>query len=252
MKTLGRRLKYCTITGADDNTDITDLLGLQEEYPFLEMGILISETRQGTPRYPSEEWIACLHEDLNQDGFGFNIALHLCGKVAPKLILNQRMEKVTGLVNSYEWQHPVGESFRYQFNLTQKTLEEISPAEFRRRTGLKGLSQIILQYKEKTAETVFDLVHECLPGKIALLVDESGGTGKDITVLPTFQGIFTGYAGGLGPDNIEEIVYALASDKPGMYWLDMETNVRTDDGLDLDKVERVLKTIQRMKNEGLA
>jgi len=252
MKTLGRRLKYCTITGADDDTDIADLLALQEEYPFLEMGLLISETRQGTPRYPSKEWIADLHEDLNQDGFGFNVALHLCGKVAIKLLFNQRMEKVTGLAHSCEWQHPSGESFRYQFNLTHNTLKEIPSAEFHWRTGLKGLSQIILQYKEKTSETVFDLVHGCLPGKIALLVDESGGTGKNIEQFPSFLGVFTGYAGGLGPDNIESTVMSLASDHPGMYWLDMETNVRTEDTLDLDKVEIVLKTIQRMKNEGLA
>jgi hypothetical protein len=49
----------------------------------------------------------------------------------------------------------------------------------------------------------------------------------------------TGYAGGLGPDNLaEELrrIEEVAGDAE--VWIDMETNVRTAERFDLDKVRR--------------
>jgi hypothetical protein len=45
----------------------------------------------------------------------------------------------------------------------------------------------------------------------------------------------------LNPDNIEEQNAAIAS--TGRYWLDMESGVRTDDWLDLDKCESVCRSL---------
>ena len=49
-------LDRLTITGPDDKTDIDTLLQLSQYYPFVEWAILYSPTRQGSERYPSEEW----------------------------------------------------------------------------------------------------------------------------------------------------------------------------------------------------
>ena len=85
------------------------------------------------------------------------------------------------------------------------------------------------------------------------LYDESRGTGQ----LPNgwripYRGYYTGYSGGLGPDNLaEEIPKILkvimpnnhpAARKETSIWLDMESGVRDDDNnFDLDKVVRCLE-----------
>ena len=56
--------------------------------------------------------------------------------------------------------------------------------------------------------------------------------------------ILHGYAGGLGPDNIEselQRIAAAAGDAP--FWIDMETRVRSDNDeqFDLNKVRRCLE-----------
>jgi hypothetical protein len=50
-----------TITGADDQVDPRELAMLSAEFPFVEWGILMSESRAGTSRYPGQTWM--LHLD---------------------------------------------------------------------------------------------------------------------------------------------------------------------------------------------
>lgn len=50
-------LERVTITGADDSTDISQLVELSQEFPFVEWGILVSRRSEGGPRFPSREWI---------------------------------------------------------------------------------------------------------------------------------------------------------------------------------------------------
>lgn len=89
-------------------------------------------------------------------------------------------------------------------------------------------------------------------GKRAMLIDLSGGRGKETAPIKvmTWTGISVGYAGGIGPDNVGKILSSLLSyDEQGSFWLDMETKVRTDDWLDLDKVELVLNICDKLINE---
>lgn len=50
-----------------------------------------------------------------------------------------------------------------------------------------------------------------------------------------------GYAGGLGPENINEQLYRISSVAKGPIWIDMETRVRSQYDLDFDKVTDVLQ-----------
>jgi phosphoribosylanthranilate isomerase len=57
-------------------------------------------------------------------------------------------------------------------------------------------------------------------------------------------GIYCGYAGGLGPDNVVEQVKKIsevAGDVP--FWIDAETKLFTNDRFDLDKVRRFLAAV---------
>jgi len=75
------------------------------------------------------------------------------------------------------------------------------------------------------------------------LYDHSGGKGRvprNWTPLPHPE-VFTGYAGGLGPDNLADQLKRI-EDAVGdsTIWIDLETKVRSDNDqvFDLDKVRR--------------
>ncbi len=80
--------------------------------------------------------------------------------------------------------------------------------------------------------------------KTAALFDTSGGAG----ILPAdwpepTKQFWCGYAGGLGPDNVAEQVEKINQTCNGLFWIDMERRVRTDDdsALDMAKVRKVLE-----------
>jgi hypothetical protein len=77
---------------------------------------------------------------------------------------------------------------------------------------------------------------------VAPLFDLSHGQGRTPETWPEpLVGIRCGFAGGLGPDNIEsELKKIQASAINAEVWIDMETNVRSNNNFDLDKVERCL------------
>jgi len=73
--------------------------------------------------------------------------------------------------------------------------------------------------------------------------DPSAGTGRSPTngVWPPppakADGVTVGWAGGLGPANLKTALDTFCKLAPdGNFWVDMETNVRTDNVFDFDKV----------------
>ena len=77
------------------------------------------------------------------------------------------------------------------------------------------------------------------------LYDLSGGAGIVPDSWPVqVPGIYSGYAGGLGPGNVLAEVERInkSAREDGLAWIDMETKVRTPDDsrLDCGAVERVL------------
>jgi len=75
------KIKYVTLTGADDKTNIEDMILLSKKYPFVEWGILFSKSKQGVERYPSSNWI-----NLLQKSVGINLSAHLCGKLVSNFL----------------------------------------------------------------------------------------------------------------------------------------------------------------------
>jgi len=219
-----------TISGADDAVDPADLLRLQQKYPFVEWGILVSTKRAGTDRYPSFGWRRSLnHHDLN-------ICFHLCGSICRDFIGGEYIALgECGVV----------EAQRYQFNILLNESRYLVALRmlanyFRKRDD----AGFILPYNKGSREVLNAFIKEqssSLPDNVHFLYDSSGGRGTPITIFQRPLPTYTGYAGGISQNNIFEVCDAISNMMwEDNVWIDMESGVRTDEKFDLAKVERAL------------
>lgn len=212
-----------TITGADDQTDPKDLADLSVRFPFVEWGILFSWKRMGTERYPSRVWRDRLRTIWNAYP-EVTLAAHLCGDMA-------------GVVMGGEMAFAEGGFRRVQIN-------GFDPEKARR------MQRGVYILQARTAQGVVEAnAFAMARSGCCILYDVSGGRGvspESWALPPTRAAV--GYAGGIGPDNVTDVLRALESVTPT--WIDMESNVRTDDCLDLAKVTSVLEQVQAF-NDGL-
>lgn len=241
------KLDRVTITGADESVDPKDLTAISARYPFVEWGILFSQSRQGqVPRYPSWVWV----DRLRNHALHYKLALsaHLCGTHS-KVIFEDGNTKLLGEYARWTDAFPFQRIQLNGFSKVEDTAN-IKPV-------LEAWSnvQFIMQVQNYAAETRARLLHDMHPN-VHVLWDESGGEGRMANSWATpghgaFSPIYTGYAGGLGPYNVTrqlEILSGMAGDGPieakirRTFWIDMESKVRSNDDkqFDLDKVIAVL------------
>lgn len=235
-------LNRVTITGADNDTDVKELLDLSAEFPFVEWGILVSERRVGSPRFPSNYWIDSLCVEINTR---YHMATHVCGQLVKDLLVGKL--DWNALPNSVfisdRIQINTGEVYEYSESIIQN-LECLAKMAWTDDIDLPDL-QFIFQ-SNRANNPLAQTVHN-YGINTAILFDQSRGTG----ILPvewpeqhTFLDF--GNAGGLGPDNIEREVSKMEKMYTKPYWIDMENNVRTNDKLDLDKVRIVLSIVKKL------
>ena len=105
----------------------------------------------------------------------------------------------------------------------------------------------MIQYNKSNSEELDRLLQEDLPQNLHFLYDSSGGRGKVIERIDASLGTaYTGFSGGLNPDNMATICTMVVEDAEEVdVWLDLETGVRTEDIFDLDKVKSVLETTHK-------
>lgn len=232
-------LHTVTITGADDQTSLRSLLALARRYPFVEWGILFSG-RTGRARFPSLAWV----EDLTRFVFEhpMKLSAHLCGRYVKELVE----------FGDFTWRHrvPVPSVFqRVQINTHGEAyaMSHVFYDRIRRAAAYEGF-RVILQIDGRHDEPFLATIRgERLDGGgvIEGLVDQSHGAGA----LPGSWRVARpretlGYAGGLGPDSLPVELPKILSAALGAgvpTWVDMETQVRTNEVLDLDKVDTSLR-----------
>lgn len=225
------KLTTVTITGAADDTDIGALVALSAEFPFVEWGILLSKSQEGSPRFPSRKWMGEFASDVY--GRNLRVSTHLCGQWVRQLLLGE-----------LDWAE-LPEFWRICGRMQINTHGRVHNWSTRMHNSLMRLSgkQVIFQWDG--ANDAVPYAADALGTDAAVLFDKSGGAGvvpghwpPAVLTLPC------GYAGGLGPDNVAEQLAAIGTvcDRP--FWIDMERRVRSDDDrvLDLAKVRRVLET----------
>ena len=225
------KINRVTFTGVDDNTNIEQLVSISKAHPIVEWGILYSQTAQGyKSRYPSVMG-PVIKAAMGTGVFdGCKLALHVCGSSVWNLLAKHTFE--TGLLNGLAQ----GNELRVQLNLSR----HMDATEY---TALESLIstydnvQFIRQVRDGDAGTF----------GAAILFDGSAGTGKVPDAWPEYPNTmqYVGYAGGLGPDNLatelDRIAEVVGSNS---IWIDMESNVRTDDLFDLDKCLRCLELVE--------
>lgn len=218
------QLKCVTITGADDSTNPEDLKALSAKYPFVEWAILLSKSREGGDRYPTREWVNKL--ESIQDSC--NLAAHTCGQWSREFLAgNNTFYK--------EWKWAWQLFGRVQINATSFL------------AGMPHVEAAADQFPEKKfIQPVRHFMEKISYGAYPLF-DCSGGRGRSPSAWPKpLLGLYCGYAGGLGPDNLQEALETiLGLSDQGECWVDMESKVRSDkDGknvFDLEKAERCLE-----------
>ena len=230
----GSKMKISTITftGADDKTNIGRLHEISALHPFVEWGILFSRTQEGSPRFPSLEWMRIF---APPSGIPMNLSAHLCGGWLRELLagayhIPEGHSTLLGYFNRVQLNfHDESQTFGTQGMYLMKAMNKDFIFQ------IDGTNTHIYRYmkdKEVRAFPFFDLSHG------AGHIPETWDSPLDET--------YCGYAGGLGPHNLEQQLHAIegvVGDRS--IWVDMETHVRTNGEFDLDKVQQCIDIARR-------
>jgi hypothetical protein len=179
-------------------------------------------------------------------GYGMDLSGHLCGAYVREL-----MAGVGGFITS---KHDLDYTYWHMFSRIQINYHG-EPHK-----SLPGMVELLKFWKNK--EYIFqcdnvntDLLMEAHNAGVncSALFDLSHGTGSLPSEWPMpLEGIKCGYAGGLGPDNLEEQIKLINENTKGRkIWIDMETKVRSnsDQLFDLDKVKECLRIAEQYVNK---
>jgi hypothetical protein len=237
-------LDRVTITGADDSVRPQNLVPLSKEFPFVEWGILFSGSRLGIPRYPSKAWIEQLAKVAWQ--VPMQLSAHLCGVWVRELVLHGRFNWMGEYKPHSLLFNRVQLNFHGQFHKKCSGFEEVLSREGRHPSTLQGVlgREFIFQCDGPNDRTVEELQPQH-PMAVFPLFDRSGGAGVVPAEWPrAWPGVYCGYAGGLGPDNLyTQLQFIDRAAGTENVWIDMETRIRSENDavFDLGKVRRCLE-----------
>ena len=209
---------FIAFTGLDNVRLISDLQSLSARYP-IEWGMLIDEAQEQKPLFPDAE----ARKAFLTAG-RLRLAAHVCGVEASKIA--DAPDTVSLDLTGFQ---------RVQVN---HSFSGSSPAQidntwhFGRRLGVRTMLQCKDAFPDET--------------RLDWLFDTSFGTGaapKTWPTLPNGSGPFCGYSGGIKPDNVAAVIAAIGASANDLYWIDMESGIRSNGWLDLDKCEAVCKAV---------
>ncbi len=237
-------LDRIVLAGPDESVEPKLLWECSQRYPFVEWGVLYSPTREGLDRYPGQAW----REDfmaLAQDGT-MRTAIHLCGPAV--MGWAQREPATWALAEPYERVQLNFNSQREQWQATNQ-LSRLAKA-----SADSGKVCVIQHNRNNTDSVIEGFARLMTPQTLHVLYDASGGHGTALTTyLPPWTkdnvSYYTGYAGGIGPDNVVHHALSILDLYPTQqFWLDMESAIRTNDCWDHAKVLSVLSQIEELRN----
>ena len=236
-------LDKVTVTGADNGTSLSVIPKISEIYPFIEWGILISASNDGSPRYPAKQWRDQLALRLDRS---IHVSLHVQGRYLRKILLGDPSEFIEAGGELLEGAERVQLNFHGE------------PVDFDRDKFAKALAaipgikkQFIFQHDgtngawllRSAVET--DRQLDCVP-----FYDTSHGAGILPDAWPEAEypaDWYRGYAGGLGPENVAEQIPLIAKAAGGArFWIDMESRVRANERFVIAKVVAVAEKCKNL------
>ena len=239
------KLAKITVTGADDHTQIPDILRFIALYPRIEFGILVNSPWSnlgGHGRYPSFQWIERLAQYIDEDN-RVNFSLHLCGKYVDEFFTNRRfVDGISMFTRAFSRMQVNTHNYRQELDLaivTQNIADMLA----------EGVTPI-LQYDHANSANIDTILANVPPHSVHCLYDMSHGAG----VLPEegwtapLEKVITGYAGGLSKDNVGDQLVAMSVHIPAeqYIWINAETHLRNaSDRFDLFLVEDFYKNAAR-------
>ncbi|MDE1990969.1 MAG: phosphoribosylanthranilate isomerase [Rhizobiaceae bacterium] len=208
---------FVAFTGIDDTRLIGDLQSLSARYP-IEWGMLVDDAQAEKPLFPDVD----ARKAFATAG-SLRLAAHVCGTEATKIA--NAPETVCVDLTGFQ-------RIQVNHNFSGSSAEQVeNTVLFGRRHGVRTM----LQCKG------------AFPGdnRLDWLFDTSFGTGVSPASWPTLpkNGPFCGFSGGINPLNVESIIAAIGASADDLYWIDMESGIRTNGWLDLNKCEAVCRSI---------
>ncbi len=212
---------FIAFTGVDRADLLPGLAALSARYP-IEWGLLLDEAQEDKPLFPEPAARAAL-----MAGPKLRWAAHVCGAQA-RLIANDQAAATVDLGGFQRVQ--VNHSFD---GSTRANADNV--AAFGRRSGLRAMLQTKTTFPDDA--------------RLDWLFDVSFGTGIKPTSFPDIPdgGPFCGFSGGLGPATVTAALDMIAAPAGAQYWIDMESQVRTEGWLDLAKCEAVCRAVYGMR-----
>ncbi len=210
---------FIAFTGVDRLELLPGLKALSARYP-IEWGVLVDPAQEDTALFPP----AAIRDALLA-ALDLRWAAHVCGEAAKAIVANPLSAPP-----------PSAGVQRGQVNHSFKgsTPAQVAAArDYGRRLGVRTVLQ---------CSAAFPLNQT----GVDWLYDVSFGTGARPDrwpAPPPAEGPFCGYSGGIGPDTVTEILARIAAPEGSLYWIDMESGVRTDGAFDLSKCEAVCRAV---------
>lgn len=208
---------FIAFTGVDRAELLPGMAVLSARYP-IEWGVLLDPAQEDKPLFPDAAVRAAV-----MSGPKLRWAAHVCGQAARDIVSTP--DKAAPEIAGFQ---------RVQINhgFSGSTPEQAAcAARFGRRAGVRAMLQTKTEFPEDAS--------------LDWLFDVSFGTGVRPTTWPALPagGPFCGYSGGLGPATVKAALDAIAAPAGALYWIDMESQVRTDGWLDLTKCEAVCRAV---------
>lgn len=232
------KLRHITITGIDQLTEIDGLQELQEKFPWVEFGILFSKHwYENGQRYPDPDFL--LPDLADRD---LHLSAHICGSMAREIVETNIWQPFSELTNYYIFLFD-----RIQLNVAPMYFPSIQSTPLSLPNFCK---ELIIQQRN----TMDIDVYKAMDNKrnyVSILFDQSCGRGQilDMTQINQNPYITAGYAGGINPDNVADILFHLFKKANHPFWIDVESGVRTRDYLDLEKVYKLLTNAKQVIDE---
>lgn len=208
---------FIAFTGVDRLDLLPGLKTLSARYP-IEWGVLVDPDQEGKALFPDAAVRARLLAEP-----GLRWAAHVCGAAARDIVA----APLTTLVAATGVQ-------RVQVNHSRQgsSAEQIAAArDYGRRMGVRTVLQCAGAFPDEAG--------------VDWLYDVSFGTGVEPKDWPALSpgGPFCGYSGGIGPTTVADILQRIAAPDGALYWIDMESGVRTNGAFDLAKCEAVCRAV---------